>query len=194
MKLIVGLGNPGRAYRNTRHNIGFMVVDELASRLGITLRRSLRFPVESGRGAMGRQSVRLVKPQTYMNRSGQGIAPLLRKEGIAPGDLLVVYDDVALDWGRLRIRAQGSDGGHNGVRSVIDAAGSSAFVRIRVGIGPKPDKVPLSDYVLGPFTATERAATDEVVRRAADAVEAVCALGVEAAMNRLNREEQGEKN
>lgn len=194
MKLIVGLGNPGRSYQMTRHNIGFLVLDELAVRAGISFRRGFRFPAETGRGIVGGERVRLVKPRTYMNRSGQAVAPFLRKEGVAPSDLLVVYDDVALEWGRLRIREQGSDGGHNGIRSVMEASGTSAFVRIRVGIGPKPDKVSLSDYVLGPFSEAERTCVGDVVSRAADAVEMVCRSGTAAAMNSLNREQdQGEK-
>jgi PTH1 family peptidyl-tRNA hydrolase len=122
-----------------------------------------------------------------MNRSGQAVGPVLRKAGGQTGDLLVVFDDVALGWGQLRVRAQGSAGGHNGVQSVLNALGDSSFGRIRIGIGPKPDSVPLADYVLGPFSDAERQDLQDVVRRAADAVEMVCTAGIEPAMNCFNR-------
>jgi PTH1 family peptidyl-tRNA hydrolase len=186
VKLIVGLGNPGRDYETTRHNIGFLVLDELAERLGTSFRRSWRFPVRLAKGRIGQEEVYLLKPQTYMNRSGQAAGAMLRKAGCKPADLLVVFDDVALDWGQLRIRAQGSAGGHNGVQSVMEALGDGAFGRIRVGIGPKPDKLPLSDYVLGRFSEAEKQKVETIVRRAADAVELVCTAGVERAMNSFN--------
>ncbi len=186
MKFIVGLGNPGRTYEMTRHNIGFLVLDELACRNDLSFRRSLRFPARIAKGRIGSESVRLIKPQTFMNRSGQAVWPILRKEGGKIDDLLVVFDDTALGWGQLRIRAQGSAGGHNGVKSVMNALGGGAFSRIRVGIGSKPDKVSLSDYVLGAFSAAERQELEAVVERAADAVERVCNDGVERAMNSFN--------
>lgn len=187
MKWIVGLGNPGRAYEMTRHNIGFLVLDELAARNGFSFRGSWRFPARIAKGTIGGESVRLVKPQTYMNRSGAVVGPMLRKGKGSPADLLVVFDDTALDWGRLRVRAQGSAGGHNGVQSVLNVLGDGAFGRIRVGIGSKPDKVPLSDYVLEPFTAEEQRELAEFVGLAADAVEMACTDGVERAMNHFNR-------
>lgn len=187
MKWIVGLGNPGRDYEMTRHNIGFLVLDELAARNGLSFRRSWRFPARIAKGKIGGEPMWLVKPQTYMNRSGAAVGPMLRKGKGSPADLLVVFDDTALDWGRLRVRARGSSGGHNGVQSVLDVLGDGAFGRIRVGIGSKPDKVPLSDYVLGPFSADEQQDMANVVARAADAVEAACTDGVERAMNRFNR-------
>jgi PTH1 family peptidyl-tRNA hydrolase len=186
VKFIVGLGNPGRTYEKTRHNIGFLVLDELAARNGLSFRRSWRFPARIAKGTIGSEKVRLIQPQTFMNRSGHAVGPILRKEGGQASDLLMVFDDVSLGWGQLRIRAQGSAGGHNGVTSVIDALGERAFGRIRVGIGLKPDMVSLSDYVLGPFSSEEKTALDDVVGRAADAVEAVCFDGVERAMNRFN--------
>jgi len=187
VKIIVGLGNPGREYEMTRHNIGFLVLDELAERLGVSFRRSWRFPAQIGRGMIGSEKVRLIKPQTYMNRSGLAVVPILRKEKCGIDDLLVVFDDVALERGQLRVRAQGSSGKHNGVQSVINALGSSAFSRIRVGIGQKPDKLTLSDYVLGPFSAAERDGLKDIIGRAADAVEMTCTAGVEQAMNCFNR-------
>jgi len=186
VKFIVGLGNPGRKYEMTRHNIGFLVLDELAARNDLSFRRSLRFPARVAKGRIGSESARLIKPQTFMNRSGQAVWPILRKEGGKIDDLLVVFDDTALEWGQLRVRAQGSAGGHNGVKSVMNALGDGAFGRIRVGIGSKPDKVSLSNYVLGSFSAAERRELEDVVRRAADAVERVCDDGIERAMNILN--------
>ncbi len=186
MKFIVGLGNPGRAYEKTRHNIGFLVLDELAARHGLSFRRSFRFPARIAKGRIGSEQVQLIKPQTFMNRSGQAVGPILRKGKGQVCDLLTVFDDVALGWGQLRVRAQGSAGGHNGVQSVLDALGDGAFGRIRVGIGLKPDKLSLSDHVLGPFSAVEQQELNDVVRRAADAVERVCDDGVERAMNAFN--------
>jgi len=187
VKVIVGLGNPGREYEMTRHNIGFLVLDELAERQGLSFRRNWWLPLRVAKGMIGREAVRLIKPQTFMNRSGRAVAPVPRKEAGKSGDLLVVFDDVALSWGQLRVRAQGSAGGHNGVQSILDALGDGAFGRIRIGIGPKPDSVPLSNYVLGPFSDAERKSLKDVVSRAADAVEVVCTAGVEQAMNCFNR-------
>jgi len=195
VKFIVGLGNPGRHYEKTRHNIGFLVLDELASRMELSFRRSWRVPAQIAKGVLGGESVRLVKPQTFMNRSGQAVGALLRKEGGTADDLILVFDEAALDWGQLRVRAQGSAGGHNGVQSVLNVLGDGAFSRIRVGIGPKPDRLSLSDYVLGPFSAAERKSLEEIVWRAADAVEMSCNVGVEQAMNCFNGvQEQGERN
>lgn len=187
MKVIVGLGNPGREYEMTRHNIGFLVLDELAGRWNLSFHRSWRAPLRTAKGLIGRETVRLIKPQTFMNRSGYAVDPVLRRAGGRLEDLLVVFDDVALGWGQLRVRIQGSAGGHNGVQSVMDALGGGAFGRIRIGIGPKPDSVSLADYVLGAFSEAERQSLDDVVRRAADAVEMVCNAGAEQAMNCFNR-------
>lgn len=171
----------------TRHNIGFLVLDELAGRLRTSFRRSWWTPVQTAKGRIRQETVRLVKPQAFMNRSGQVVGPALRKEGGRIGDLVVVFDDVALGWGQLRVRAQGSAGGHNGVQSVMDALGDGAFGRIRIGIGPKPDSLSLANYVLGPFSEAERQSLKDVVRRAADAVEMICTEGVEQTMNCFNR-------
>jgi PTH1 family peptidyl-tRNA hydrolase len=187
VKVIVGLGNPGREYEMTRHNIGFLVLDELAGRSEFSFRRNWWFPAQTASGRIGQKAVRLVKPQTFMNRSGSAARWALRKAGGKTDDLLVLFDDVALGWGQLRVRAQGSAGGHNGVQSVIDALGDGAFGRIRIGIGPKPDTVSLSNYVLGPFSDAEKQSLENVVRRAADAVEMVCTAGIEQAMNCFNR-------
>jgi PTH1 family peptidyl-tRNA hydrolase len=187
VKVIVGLGNPGREYEMTRHNIGFLVLDELARRSGGSFRRSWWVSSETAKGMIGQEKVRLVKPQTFMNRSGLAVGSALRKARGATEDLLVIFDDVALGWGQLRVRAQGSAGGHNGVQSVMDVLESGAFGRIRIGIGPKPDTVSLSDHVLGPFSDAEMQDLENVVCRAADSVEKVCTAGIEQAMNCFNR-------
>jgi PTH1 family peptidyl-tRNA hydrolase len=184
VKWIVGLGNPGREYELTRHNIGFLVVDEIARRLGVSFRKSFFLPAWIATGCIDGEKVRLVKPRTFMNRSGRAVGPMLRRKSV--GDLLLVYDDTALSWGQLRLRARGSAGGHNGVQSILDALGESAFSRIRVGIGSKPDMVSLPDYVLGEFSADEKKNLDDVVGRAANAVEDVCKTGIERAMNHWN--------
>lgn len=187
MKLIVGLGNPGSAYAMTRHNIGFLVLDRLAERHGLRFRRSWRFPARKAKGRLSNGApVLLLKPQTFMNRSGRAVAPALRRCGGRLDDLLVIYDDAALDAGRLRIRAQGSAGGHNGVQSILNALGSGAFGRIRVGIGRKPDMVSLSDHVLGPFSEDERGGLDACLDQAAEAAERICTAGIERAMNEFN--------
>jgi PTH1 family peptidyl-tRNA hydrolase len=186
VKCIVGLGNPGQNYEMTRHNIGFLVLDHLAERHGLSFRKSWWHPFEVAKGILAGEKVWLVKPQTFMNRSGLAVRPLLGRLKHLPDDLLVVFDDTALDWGRLRVRAQGSAGGHNGVQSVLDALGDGSFGRIRVGIGTKPDMVSLSDYVLGPFSDEEERELADVVQRAADAVETVCKEGIARAMNVLN--------
>jgi len=186
VKFIVGLGNPGREYEMTRHNIGFLVLDELAARTSLSFRKSWWYSAEIAKGSIGGEKVWLVKPQTFMNRSGMAVRAILRKMKGASADLLLVFDDTALEWGRLRVRAQGSAGGHNGVQSVLNTLGDDAFGRIRVGIGLKPDKVSLSDYVLGPFSAAERQKLDDVIGRAADAVEMACGEGVARAMNVFN--------
>lgn len=186
MKVIVGLGNPGKTYERTRHNAGFDVVDELARRGGAVFRRSWLSSVRTARAELGGEEVLLVKPQTYMNRSGQAVAPLLKKRGLTPGDLVVVYDDIELDVGRLRVRPKGGAGGHKGVRSVIDLLGTEDFARVRVGIGPRPAGDELVEHVLARFSADERRAMSEAVGRAADAVVSIVERGVERTMNDFN--------
>jgi len=186
VKCIVGLGNPGREYEMTRHNIGFMVLDELAARNGLSFRKSWWYPASIAKGTIGGEKIWLVKPQTYMNRSGAAVGPIVRKGKGTPADLLVVFDDTALEWGRLRVRAKGSAGGHNGVQSILNVLRDGAFGRIRVGIGKKPDRVSLSDHVLGLFSAKEQRDLDGVVGRAADAAESACKEGIAWAMNVFN--------
>jgi PTH1 family peptidyl-tRNA hydrolase len=189
MRLVVGLGNPGERYRRTRHNVGFMVVDALAARAGV---RRGRVEQEAwvAEADVADERVLLVKPQTFMNRSGGAVEPLLRKYADGPGDALVVVDDVALELTQLRIRERGSHGGHNGLRSLVEALGSDEFPRVRVGIRRGDSPIDLAGYVLSEFEPDEVLVVQEVVGRAADAVECFLRDGPEAAMTRFNRSER----
>ena len=185
MKLIVGLGNPGRAYTRSRHNVGFLCVDGLSSRSGIpvTQRRNL---VVLGQGEIERDAVVLAKPRTYMNRSGDALAYLVARFGVRLRDMLIVYDDMDLPLGRLRIRAAGSAGGHRGMQSIIDALGSSDVPRLRVGIGRPSQDAGGVDHVLGDFTAEERPALLDALSASQDAALDVISQGLEWAMNHYN--------
>ena len=185
MKLIVGLGNPGRAYEKTRHNVGFDVVELLASRSGAEFRKRLMAPVQTAEARIGGGPVLLVKPLSFMNASGPPVAGLVRKKGVAPQDLVVVVDDVDLPLGKLRIRPKGSAGGHNGLKSLIAHVGSDEFVRVRVGVG-RPGEGDMVKHVLSKFAPDERDVIVEAIGRAADAVEKIVAESVEKAMNEFN--------
>jgi PTH1 family peptidyl-tRNA hydrolase len=185
MRLVVGLGNPGERYRRTRHNVGFMVVDALSS--GLHPRQGR----EDGAawvldGEIAGTPALLVKPLTFMNRSGQAVADLLDRNGLAPESLVVVMDDVALDLGALRIRERGSHGGHNGLRSIVDVLGTEEFPRVRIGVGRKDVEGDLAEYVLAPFPDEDVLVVHEVVGRAADAVRCLLREGAGTAMNRYN--------
>jgi len=185
MRLVVGLGNPGERYRRTRHNVGFMVVDVLASRGGQGPgREAPDCWVMSA--AIGGEAVLLVKPLIFMNRSGVAVERLLSQGGGTPADVVVVVDDVALDLGWLRVRERGSHGGHNGLRSLIDVLGSEDFARVRVGIRKGETGSDLADYVLAPFPPEDVLVVQETVGRAADAVESWMKDGPAATMNRFN--------
>jgi PTH1 family peptidyl-tRNA hydrolase len=187
--LVVGLGNPGAEYQNTRHNVGFRVIDRLAERHRMDVKKFERRALV-GYGAIEETAVALAKPQTYMNLSGESVAPLLRQLQLTPEDLIVVYDEMDLPVGRIRLRKQGSAGGHNGVKSLIQHLQTDAFARIRIGVGrPKGD--PSIDHVLGKFGRNEIEPIRDAIDRTADAVEAILAEGLDAAMNRFNRKEDG---
>jgi PTH1 family peptidyl-tRNA hydrolase len=183
MKLIVGLGNPGKEYADTRHNIGFMVIDVLAKRHGIYV-KSRRDLSLVGEGAILGDKVILVKPMTFMNLSGQAVGQLARRYRVDISEILIICDDVNLPLGRLRIRTQGSAGGHNGLKSIIYSLSSQDFPRLRVGIGsPRGEMI---NHVLSRFHKVEKPMVQEAVSRAADAVETMIAEGMEAAMNKFN--------
>ncbi len=187
MRLIVGLGNPGPEYAWTPHNLGFLVVDELAERAGgIRLSRPEAQSLV-GRGHLAREEVILAKPQTFMNSSGLAVRELLRRFELEPSELIVASDDVALPWGVLRIRRRGSAGGHNGLKSVIGALGTGEFVRVRLGVQPEDPVGDLTAYVLRPMGKHELELASEMVAEAADAVEVILGQGVQEAMNRFNR-------
>jgi len=186
VKIVAGLGNPGRKYEGTPHNIGFEVADELSRLLSCEFSRSLRFKARIASGAVEGDKVVLVKPQTFMNRSGLTVGSLMRYRKLTPSDLVVVVDDADLPLGRLRIRPSGGSGGHRGMASVIESVGSNDFVRVRIGIGRDERSEGLVDHVLSRFSKDERMMMGPVVRRAAQAVTCIVASGTEAAMNEFN--------
>jgi len=168
MKLIVGLGNPGKKYEKTRHNIGFLVIDELASRHGFTLDRT-KFKGDYAVEHISGEKVIFLKPQTYMNLSGNAVRPLMDYYGAAPEDVLVIYDDLDLPTGKIRLRAKGGHGGHNGMRSLIEHLGTKEFNRIRFGVGRPQNAQPVVDYVLNDFAKSEQETVQESIRTSADA-------------------------
>lgn len=187
MFVIVGLGNPTAQYEGTRHNAGFDVIDVLAEKYNISVdaRRCRAF---CGKGVIAGQKVLLVKPQTYMNLSGESVGGIVNYYKIDPeSDLLVIYDDISLDVGQLRIRKKGSAGGHNGIKSIIAHLGTTVFPRIKVGVGEKPKNYDLADYVLGHFSKQERELMEEGYEHASDAVEQIVQGEIEAAMNVFNK-------
>jgi len=182
--LIVGLGNPGPEYEDTRHNVGFMVVEGLAERLRLSLTRERR--ALAGWGSYKGRRVGLAKPQTYVNRSGDAVRPLMEHHDVVPSELLVVVDDLHLDTGRLRLRPGGSSGGHNGLAHITERLGTSAFPRLRIGIGDDYARGEQADYVLSPFTAQQQPLIEEALIDAANAVLTFVREDVETAMNRYN--------
>ena len=184
MKLIIGLGNPGPRYRGTRHNIGFEVVDRVATRLGIDLDRE-KYRGLTAEIQRGGDKVALLKPMTFMNLSGESVAMAARNRVTAPDDLLVLYDEADLPVGRIRLRKDGGAGGHNGMKSIIERLGTQAFPRLRIGVGK--DAGELAEHVLSKFKPDERPVVDEAVERAADAVMVWLDDGIDKAMNLFNK-------
>ena len=190
MKLVVGLGNPGPEYRETRHNVGFLVVDELTKRWRVSDAWREKFDALQIKTAVGDEPVIVAKPLTFMNLSGQAVAGLAGFYKIDPPDVFVVTDDVALPLGRLRARREGGAGGHNGLKSLIQHLGTQAFPRMRVGVGRGDDRRDLADHVLGRFEAGERDIVSAAVLRAADATEMFLREGIERAMSAFNAAEK----
>ena len=184
--LVVGLGNPGPKYEWTRHNVGFLVIDQLADRADIPVQK-LKFQALTNTALIGGQSVLLMKPTTYMNLSGQAVGQAARFHKIPPERVLVISDDVALPQGKLRIRRSGSAGGHNGLKDIIAHLGGDQFPRVKVGVGgkPHPDS-DMADWVLSTFTGADRKAMEETIDRAADAVTCLLEQGVDKAMSKFN--------
>lgn len=185
-RLVIGLGNPGPDYEETRHNAGFLVVDRVAAETGIGVTAEAASSLV-GEGRWRGGALALAKPLTFMNRSGLAYAALRRRYGLDPADVLVVYDDLALPIGQIRLRGKGSAGGHNGVQSVIDALGTSDFPRLRVGVGNSFPPGGQVDYVLSPFDDDEREAAEAALQAAAEAALTFARDGLTAAMNRHNR-------
>ena len=186
MKLVVGLGNPGVTYQGTRHNLGFLVIDRLAKQHNIAVDRKLCEALV-GEGMCNGEKIVIVKPQTFMNRSGLAVEGLLREYGGTATDLVVVYDDLDLTFGRIRIRPQGSTGGHRGILSIMESLAGAPFCRVRVGIGRPPEGKDAVDYVLEPFSADEIGRLNEIVDRAAASVDCLLRNGAERAMEVFNR-------
>ena len=186
MKLVVGLGNPGRKYERTRHNLGFLIIDRIAREHDATVRRKLCDALV-GEWSSNGEKVLLVKPQTYMNCSGESVKCLMRKFGASPEEVIVIYDDLDLPFGRIRIRPRGSAGGHRGLLSIIESVGGAPFYRVRIGIGRPSEGRNAEDYVLEPFDSREMAELDDVASKAAEAVCSLLKEGGQRAMERFNR-------
>lgn len=189
MKLIVGLGNPGQEYRDTRHNVGFMVADALVDRWRVSDRWREKFEALQIKTSLGDEPVIITKPLTFMNLSGQAVTALAGFYKIEPADVFIVTDDVALPLGKLRARREGGAGGHNGLKSIIQHLGTQAFPRMRVGVGRGANGRDLADHVLGRFEAAERDTVSAAVLRAADATEMFLSDGIERVMNAFNAAE-----
>lgn len=190
MYIIVGLGNPDKQYVGTRHNVGFDVIDKLAEKYNIAV-DTKKHRAYIGKGMIEGQKVILAKPQTYMNLSGESVFSMTDYYKIAPEEeLLVIYDDISLDVGQLRIRKKGSAGGHNGIKNIIAHLGTMDFPRIKVGVGEKPKGYDLADYVLGKFSKGEQELMEEGYRNAVDAVAVIVQGNIEQAMNQYNKKKK----
>jgi PTH1 family peptidyl-tRNA hydrolase len=192
MFLVAGLGNPGEEYARTPHNLGFMVVDRLAEMHSIRVARKDSRAV-TGVGEIAGTPVMLAKPQTFMNLSGTSLKPLMEKHSLSQADLIVVYDELDLPWGEMRIKPRGSAAGHHGMESVIRSLGCQDFVRVRLGVNPGHKVQDGAEYLLAPIKRRQMQDVDELVGRAADAVGSIIAEGVEKAMTIFNRRAQGSK-
>ena len=184
--LIAGLGNPGRKYAWSRHNAGFMVIDHLAEANHVAVNRQKKFDAEHGRGKIGPTAAILLKPMAYMNRSGRAVSRAADFFQIALDHLLVIHDDIDMGYGKIKIKAKGGHGGHNGVRSIIDVIGSGDFPRVRIGIGRPEGPMDISNYVLGNFTADEWREFEPILNKAAEAVSTILTHGIKEGMNRFN--------
>jgi len=190
MYIIVGLGNPGKEYNNTRHNIGFDVIDRLADEEGISVLEKKHKAI-IGKGYVSGQKCVLVKPHTYMNLSGESVRDVIDYyKADETTELIVISDDISLDVGQLRIRKKGSAGGHNGLKNIIAHLGHDTFCRVKMGVGEKPKGYDLADYVLGHFTKQEREIMDEAAKRAVSAIRMMITEGPDEAMNVFNKKQE----
>ncbi|MEN8907632.1 MAG: aminoacyl-tRNA hydrolase [Clostridiales bacterium] len=183
---IIGLGNPGKKYENTRHNVGFEVINYLAQKVGIK-RTQIKHKAVIGESNIGNSRVYLIKPQTYMNLSGESVRSIVEWYKINIENLIVIYDDIDLDVGKIRIRKKGSAGSHNGMKSVIYNLGLDNFPRVRIGIGKNPDNWNLADYVLSKFSKKEIEEINNSIEASAEAVLRIIDLGIDEAMNKFNK-------
>ncbi len=186
MKAVLGLGNPGRTYEATRHNVGFQVIRQLAQELGIPLAKK-GFKSRFGRGTFNHIPVLLVEPLTYMNLSGQAVKELVATFNLTPSDLIVVHDDIDLELGRIRIKRRGGDGGHKGIRSIREHLGTDEFLRVKVGVGRPGSSTEVADYVLSPFDPQEQEQLKEALSKAVGAVKLLILGEVDKAMNIYNK-------
>lgn len=192
MKLIFGLGNYGEKYKHTRHNMGFDAIDVLAKKIGIRFDRE-RCKGMYGQGFYEGEKIYLVKPLTYMNNSGECVAAWIKKCMVTPEDIVVIYDDISLEPGTIRVRPKGSAGGHNGMKNIIALTGTQEFDRVRIGIGDKPEGSDLIEHVLGRFAPEDFPAVDRSLETAADAVLCIIKDGMEKAMNNYNKKQPAPK-
>lgn len=184
--LIAGLGNPGKAYGKTRHNIGFRAVEEIARKYALSFRRKLLIKGRVAHGLVQEKQLYLLEPETYMNLSGPLVAKMMKRHSIALEQLLVVVDDVALPFGQLRLRSASGSGGHNGLKSIEESLGTNAYARLRIGVGDRTEG-DLASYVLAPFTPSEEKLIPEILERAADVADVWLTDGLTSAMNRANQ-------
>ena len=182
-QLVVGLGNPGPQYAKTRHNVGFMVADLLAARLGAPFKVHKRSGAEIATGRLGGHSVVLAKPRTFMNESGRHVGPLAKFYSVSPADMIVIHDELDIDFGKIRLKLGGGEGGHNGLRSIANALGTKDFQRVRIGIGRPPGRKDPAAFVLENFTVVERNEVPTICEQAADAIELLLQVGLEPAQN-----------
>ena len=185
-QLVVGLGNPGPNYAQTRHNLGFMVADRLAARLGSKFKVHKRSGAEIVTGRLGGRPVVLAKPRCYMNESGRQVGPLAKFYSVPPTEIVIIHDELDIDFGRIRLKLDGGEGGHNGLRSIAAALGTKDFQRVRIGIGRPPGRKDPAAFVLETFSATERAEVPTICEQAADAAEVLIELGLESAQNHVH--------
>lgn len=184
--LVVGLGNPGPRYETTRHNVGFLVADILADRIGSGFKVHKKSGADVTTGRLGGRSVVLAKPRTYMNESGRHVGPLAKFYSVAPADVVVIHDELDIDFGRIRLKFGGGEGGHNGLRSIASALGTKDFQRVRIGVGRPPGRQDPAAFVLENFNSKERPELGTILEQAADATELLLQQGVEAAQNTVH--------
>lgn len=184
--LVVGLGNPGPRYAKTRHNVGFMVADVLAARVGGSFKVHKRSGADVVTGRLGHRPIVLAKPRCYMNESGRQVGPLAKFYSVPTADVIVIHDELDIDFGRVRLKLGGGEGGHNGLRSVANALGSKDFHRVRIGIGRPPGRKDPAAFVLEPFSSTERGEVPTICELAADATELLIEAGLETAQNQVH--------